>query len=158
MGRKQVYYNDVAVGAELDPVIKGPLSTMHIMRWSAAIENWHRIHYDKPFAVEHDKLPDVVVNGSWKQHVLFQLMKDWVGIDGWVWKIKFQFRDTDLPGDTLTAKGKVTNKYVKDGCGFVECAIWLENQRSIRSTSGEAVAVLPLKSGEPVAYPFYPAP
>ena len=106
----QIHFEDVEVGTEITPVSKGPMSTMHIMRWSAAIENWHRIHYDQAFATGHDRLPDVVVNGSWKQHVLVQMMKDWVGLQGWLWKIKFQFRDKDLPGDIITARGKVTNK------------------------------------------------
>ena len=26
---------------------KGPLTTVHLMRWSAAMENWHKIHYDQ---------------------------------------------------------------------------------------------------------------
>lgn len=150
----QIYYEDIEVGSEITPIVKGPMSTMHIMRWSAAIENWHRIHYDQAFAVEHDKLPSIVVNGSWKQHVLVQLMKDWVGREGWLWKIKFQFRDKDLPGDTLIARGKVTGKFISGDFGYVECAVLLENQRGVQSTTGEAVAVLPLRGGKPVPYPF----
>jgi len=152
--KPQIYFDDVDIGMDIDPISKGPMTTMHIMRWSAAIENWHRIHYDAPFAVGHDRLPGIVVNGSWKQHVLVQLIKDWVGLQGWLWKIRFQFRDKDLSGDTLTAHGKVTNKYVKDGLGYVECVVSLANQRGVESTTGAAVAVLPLRSGRPVPYPF----
>lgn len=156
MEKKQLYYEDVEVDMDLDPIIKGPMTTMHIMRWCASMENWHRIHYDRPFTVSHEGLPDILVNGSWKQHVLFQLMKDWVGIEGWVWKIKFQFRDLDLVGDTISAKGNVTNKYTKDNFGFLECNIWLENQRGIKSTTGEAIGVLPLRGNRPLPYPFRP--
>jgi hydroxyacyl-ACP dehydratase HTD2-like protein with hotdog domain len=28
--------------------------TTRIVRWSAAVENWHRIHYDLPFATGHE--------------------------------------------------------------------------------------------------------
>ncbi|MGD9945573.1 MAG: acyl dehydratase [Burkholderiaceae bacterium] len=154
--KPQIYYDDVQLNMEIAPISKGPMSTMHIMRWSAAIENWHRIHYDQPFAVGHDKLPDVLVNGSWKQHVLVQMMKDWVGTGGWVWKTKFNFRDKDLPGDIITARGTVTAKYVRGDHGYVECAIRLENQRGVQSTTGEAVAVLPIRGGKPVPYPFVP--
>ena len=48
------------------------------MRWSAATENWHPLHFDWKYATEHDGLPDVLVSGSWKQHVLIQLLSDWV--------------------------------------------------------------------------------
>ena len=156
MNTQQTWFDDVEVGMEIAPISKGPMSTMHIMRWSAAIENWHRIHYDQPFATGHDGLPDVVVNGSWKQHVMVQLLKDWVGLGGWVWKIKFQFRDKDLPNDTITARGTVTKKYVKGDHGYVECSVRLQNQRGIDSTTGEAVIVLPVRGGKPVPYPFVP--
>ena len=45
-------FEDVAVGDEIGPLVRGPMTPMHLFRWSAAIENWHRIHYDDPFARE----------------------------------------------------------------------------------------------------------
>ena len=63
-------FEDVAVGDELPALVRGPLTSTHVMRWSAAIENWHRIHYDQPFAVGHDGLPGLLINGSFKQHLL----------------------------------------------------------------------------------------
>ena len=92
-------WNDLAAGARAGEIDKGPISTAHIMRWSAAVENLHRIHYDHRFATEHDKLPDVLINGSWKQHVLVQLAKDALGPEGWLWKIKFRYRKMDVAGD-----------------------------------------------------------
>ena len=71
---KQLYFEDVSIGDEVTPLVKGPMSPLHLMRWSAAIENWHRIHYDETFSKEHDGLPERRVNGSWKQHVLVQMM------------------------------------------------------------------------------------
>ena len=59
-----ICFEDVTVGQDIPNVVKGPMSTAHIMRWSSAMENWHRIHYDWKFATEHDKLPDVMVNLS----------------------------------------------------------------------------------------------
>ena len=64
--------------------MKGPITAAHLVRWAAAMENWHRIHFDWRYATAHDGLPDVVVNGSWKQHVLMQLVTDWVGEAGLV--------------------------------------------------------------------------
>ena len=42
---KTPYFEDVAVGLELPGLEKGPLTTAHLMRWSAAMENWHKINY-----------------------------------------------------------------------------------------------------------------
>ncbi|MFB3779254.1 MAG: MaoC family dehydratase N-terminal domain-containing protein [Bryobacteraceae bacterium] len=154
MATQQVYFEDVEIGQEIPQVQKGPMSVGHIMRWSAAMENWHRIHYDKAYATQHDKLPDIMVNGSWKQHVLMQLLKDWAGLRGWAWKVAFQYRDMDLPGDLLTAWGKVTKKYEQDGVAFVELEIGLKNSRGVESTKGSAVVALPKRTGQAVPYPF----
>jgi len=151
---QQVYFDDVEVDQEIPEVQKGPMTVAHIMRWSSSMENWHRIHYDKTYAVEHDKLKDVVVNGSWKQHVLMQLLKDWVGLGGWAWKVGFQYRDMDFPGDLITAWGKVTKTYEKGGLGYVELEIGLRNSRGIESTKGTAVVILPRRGGAKVPYPF----
>jgi hydroxyacyl-ACP dehydratase HTD2-like protein with hotdog domain len=56
-------FEDVEVGQEAGPMRKGPFTTAHLMRWSAAMENWHKIHYDLPFATGHDKLPGLLING-----------------------------------------------------------------------------------------------
>jgi len=152
--REQVYFDDVKVGIELPELSKGPMTTAHIIRWSASMENWHRIHYDWRYALEHDKLPDVLVNGSWKQHVLAQLLKDWAGLEGWAWKISFQYREMDIPGDLITAWGKITKAYEKDGLGYVELEIGLRNSRGIESTKGNATVVLPKRNGKRVPYPF----
>ena len=152
--KKQLFYEDVEIGQEITPLVKGPMTTLHIMRWSAAIENWHRIHYDRPYAVEHDKLPDVLVSGYWKQQALVQMLKDWCGEGGWLWKIQYQFRAMDPVGATLTCWGRITDKYTRDGLGFVECDIGMRNHEDQESTPGIAVIVLPLRGGRPVPYPF----
>ncbi len=153
---KALYYEDIDVGMEIPSLVKGPMSTIHLMRWSSSMENWHRIHYDYNFATQHEKLPDVLVSGSWKQQVLVQLLKDWVGHTGWLWKIRFQFRAMDLPGSILTAWGRVTDKYVIDGLGYAEVEIGLRNQHGQESTPGTAVVVVPLRDGRSVPYPFVP--
>lgn len=154
---EQRYFEDVHVGDDLPTVVKGPMSPAHIMRWSAAMENWHRIHYDYPFTTEHDHNPGLLVNGSWKQHVIAQLLDEWAGLDGWVWKMSFQYREMNIQWETLTAWGRVTRTYVRDGNGFVECEIGIRNDAGLESTPGTATVVLPMRGGKPVPYPWVPA-
>ena len=152
----QTWFDDIATGMALPRLVKGPMTTMHIMRWSAAMENWHRIHFDQPFAREVDGLPDVLVNGSWKQHVLVQLMKDFTGHKGWLWRIRFQFRDMDSAGNTIIAGGTVEECTEHDGLGYARCTLHLANQVDKVTTQGAAVGVLPLRGGRQVPYPFTP--
>lgn len=151
----RLVFEDVAAGDELPPLVRGPLTTSHVMRWSAAIENWHRIHYDQSFAVEHEGLPGLLINGSWKQHFLVQLMRRWLEPSGWLARIELSFRGMDLVGDTLTAWGRVEETEVRDGLGLVHCEIGIRNERTGETTTpGKATGVLPLRDGDPVPYPF----
>jgi acyl dehydratase len=149
-------FADLTVGDELTPLVRGPMTPVHLMRWSATIENWHRIHYDEPFATGHEGLPGLLVNGSWKQHFLVQMLREWLGPEGWLLRAGFQFRGMDVVGSTLTAWGRVTELEERGDLGFVGCEIGIRNQDGEESTPGTAVGVLPIEPGGHVPYPFPP--
>lgn len=152
--QQQVVFGEISVGDQVAPLIRGPLTPVHLMRWSAATENWHRIHYDEPFARGHDDLPSLLVNGSWKQHLLVQMMCRWLGPAGWLAEVAFEFRRMDLVGSKLTAWGSVTRTYERAGFGFVDCVIGIRNEAGVESTPGVATGVLPLDPTRAVPYPF----
>lgn len=149
-------FEQVEVGTQIGPLTKGPLTSAHLMRWSAAMENWHKIHYDREFAVEHDKLPGILVNGTLKQQFILQLLKDWAGTEGWVWKVGFQFRAMNVLGETLSVWAKVTGKREEKAYGLVDLDLGVVNDAGKESTPGTAVVALPFEKGGPVPYPFVP--
>jgi len=151
-----ICYEDVEIGYELPRLAKGPLTNMHLMRWSAAMENWHRIHYDEKFATQHDKLPALLVSGSQKQQFIAQLLKDWVAPHGWVWKVDFQFRSMNYVGETLSSWARVTAKRETPGFGLVDLDVGILNQDGKESTPGKATVALPYRGKSPVPYPFVP--
>jgi acyl dehydratase len=147
-------FEQVRIGDPIGPLAKGPLTSAHLVRWSAAMENWHKIHYDREFAVGHDKLPGILVNGTLKQQFIVQLLKDWAGADGWVWKVSFQFRAMNGVGETLSVWAKVTGKREAGGYGLVDLELGILNEQDKESTPGTAVVALPFANGRPVPYPF----
>ncbi len=153
--KQQIYFDDVVEGMELPKYIYEPTPT-HLFRWSAAIENWHRIHYDLDFAINHDRLPSILVQGSWKQSVVPQYLKDWTLPGGWPWKANFEHRAMLAPGDVLVMWGKVTGKTEKGGMGFVDLEIGMKNQDGTESMPGTATVALPIRGGKPIPYPFVP--
>jgi acyl dehydratase len=153
---KQICFEEVEIGQSLPTLHKGPLTTVHLMRWSAAMENWHKIHYDQKFTVEHDNLPGLLVNGSFKQQFILQLLKDWVGLNGWVWKVNFQFRAMDVVDSSLTMWGEVTGKTAHEKYGLVDLKLGIKNQDGKESTPGTATVALPFRNGPAVPYPFVP--
>lgn len=152
------FYEDIDIGDEIPGLEKGPMTTAHLMRWSAAMENWHKIHYDRPFAIEHDKLPDLLINGSLKQQFVMQLLADWAGPGGWVWKVGFQFRAMNVVGETLRIWGKVVNKREYPDYGLIDIELGILNDTDKESTPGTATVVLPFRTGAALPYPFVPPP
>ena len=153
----QRYFEEVSVGGQLPPVVKGPLTTTHLVRWAAANGNYARIHWDLPFAQSEQGLPNVVVNGSLKNQYLGQLLIDFAGEEGWFKRFSVQHRGMDFPGDILTASGIVTGKREADGFGLVDCTVELSNNRGHQTAAGEATVVLP-KRGQslPLIWPEEP--
>ncbi|MDP4836779.1 MAG: acyl dehydratase [Burkholderiales bacterium] len=147
-------WKDITKGRVIGELHKGTMSTAHIMRWCAAIENFHRIHYDLPFATEHDKLPGILINGSWKQHILAQLVKDILGEQGWLWKLSFRYKAMDLADDAISAFAEVVEQREINNLGFILIKVYLSNQAATVSTAGYAIGVVPISLDHPVPYPF----
>ena len=146
--RPQRHFEDVAVGEELDQVVKGPLTTTHLVRWAAANGNYARIHWDFPFAQVHQGLENVVVNGSLKNQYLGQLLVDFAGPGGWFKRFYVEHRGMDYPGDVLTAFGTVTGVRRAGDYGYVDCAVGLRSSRGHQTASGTATVVLPHRGQE----------
>jgi hydroxyacyl-ACP dehydratase HTD2-like protein with hotdog domain len=125
---------------------KGPLTEAHLMRWSSAMENWHRIHYDQQFAVAHERLPGLLISGSLKQQFIVQLLSRWAGRDGWLVSASFQFRSMNVAGEKLTAWASVSNLERQQDFGLVSFELGLKNDAGKESTPGQAVVALPFQT------------
>ncbi len=153
--RPQLYFEDVSEGTALPPVVKGPITTTHLVRWAAANGNYARIHWDLPFAQMQQGLENVVVNGSLKNQYIGQLLVDFAGPGGWLRRLCVQHRGMDYPGDVLTASGTVTGIREADGVGHVDCALTLTNSRGRQTASGSGTVALP-RRGQDLPLVWHP--
>ena len=141
-GKKQIYFEDVEVGAPLPSLVKG-ISLVTILKWGAAVNDYGPHHYDQQFANQMLGLPNVIAHGPHNAAFLAQLVTNWIGGEGMLKKHYAEMRGNVFPGDTMTFQGKVANKYIKDGEGFVEIESWAQNQKGRRVTLGKSTAMLP---------------
>jgi len=141
----QKHFEDISVGMPLENVVKGPITTTHLVRWAAANGNYARIHWDLPFAQIHQGLSNVVVNGSLKNQYLGQLMIKLAGPEGWFKRFYVEHRGMDFPGDIITASGKVSGIREIGDYGHVDCEVSLINNRGNQTASGKGTVVLPKK-------------
>lgn len=149
------YYDDLDVGDRLPETVQ-KITIPVMQRWVASSETLRRDHYDAKFAIEHDGLPGAVMSGSWSQAYLWQLLFNWVGPDGWVYKAAQKNAMMVHPGNTLTFFGTVKSKYEKNGLGYVELELGLRREDGVVAVPGSATVVLPLRGGRSVPYPFEP--
>lgn len=186
-GANPRYWEDVQVGEELPPLVKGPLSVTDIIAFdmgrgspfilahrvgyqyrkrhpAAWPENeWgypdvvERVHWDETF-VKKTGNPAPYDYGAQRLGWLAHLMTDWIGDDGFLRRMEYQARRFNYVGDTTWCKGKVIDKYVQDGEHLVECDIWFEDQRGQVTTIGKGVAALPSREAGEVSLKVKSAP
>jgi hypothetical protein len=149
---KQLYYEDVEVGADITPLAKIATTRM-LVQWAGASGDFNPLHYEDDFA-KAIGVGAPIVHGALKRAWLCQLMTDWIGEHGVLKKLSCQYRGMDYPrkmktieeaneGETWWCKGKVAQKHVAGGEHLVECAIWVENGKGEKTTPGAALVALP---------------
>jgi acyl dehydratase len=175
-GAKTRFWEDVNVGDELTPVVKGPLSLRDIIAWlMGAGSPFLRAHtYAYAFLKKHPgtdmvdstsgeiDVPELVhmqesraegvgVPGAYdygcqRMSWLCNLLTNWMGDHGFLKKMKAELRRFNVVGDTTWLKGKVTSKYVKDNEHLVDIECWGENQRAEITMPGSAIVRLQSKN------------
>ncbi len=138
---EQLYYEDVAVGDKITPLVKQP-TTRQLVMWAGASGDYNPIHYDKDFA-QSQGLPGAIVHGPLAGCFLGQLITDWIGEQGVVSKFSCSYRGMNFPGEALICRGKATKKYIEDGKRYVECDIWAENSEGEKTVLGKTIVIVP---------------
>ena len=164
-GANPRYWEDVKVGDQLVPIVRGPLSEIEMNAWQAGghahnlSDRLNRIMWKKiPWAQTRMEYGVKVVKrhfavGQQLEAWRFILLTNWMGDDGFLWKFDAQIRRFVMEGDTTWVKGKVTNKYCNDGKYCVDIDIQNEMQTGAVSVTGGATVILPSREHGPVVYP-----
>lgn len=113
-----------------------------------------RLHWEASWANKLG-IPVPYDYGGIRETFLANLITNWMGDDGWLWKLSCQHRKFVYTGDTYWVKGKVTDKKQQDGRNEVHLEIWVENQHGTVVTPGTAVVLLPTRA-EAVTLPSPP--
>ncbi|MFC1929697.1 MaoC/PaaZ C-terminal domain-containing protein [Chloroflexota bacterium] len=147
MDSKQLFFEDVSVGDEISPITKKATLVQNVM-YAAATWDFHRHHYDKEFTDSKGYL-GTFIDGQLFGAFLAQLVAQWAGADGVVKKLGLSYRVMAIPGDVLTCKGRVADKYDKDSENLVHCDLWIENQRGEKVVGpAHALLALPLRNSK----------
>jgi acyl dehydratase len=140
----QIYYEDVQVDAEI-PGFRRELKLRDLVMYCAAYRDFNELHYDPAVATARG-FAGPVVPGLLESALLTKVLTDWIGPEGWVRRIKATYRRSQLAGETIICKGKVTAKRTEAGQHLVECDVWAENASGERTTPATALIVLPSRA------------
>ena len=187
-GAEPRYWEDVQVGDKVGPMIKGPLSVRDELAWlmgaGSPFFKAHKMEFEferrHPKALEYVKetgeadVPELVHifdafargigveraydYGSQRMTWLCNLFTNWMGDDGFLWKMSGDERVFNQMGDITTFEGKVTKKYIEDGKCCVDIEAWGKNQRDEWSMPPDSsTVILPSREYGLTKYPD-PAP
>lgn len=138
-----LHWEDVHEGQEIPPFSR-KVGYMELNRFAGANDEYVLIHMDADYAKNAAKLPDVIVMGNLKLAYIANALTGWAGDNGWIEKLRIEYRKMDLVNTTLTAKGKVTRTYQQDGKHLVDLDVWVENEKEV-TTPGKATVSLPAR-------------
>jgi hypothetical protein len=115
-----------------------------------------RVHWDPEFARRSGN-PTTFDYGRMRETWLIHLCTDWMGDDGWLWKLDCEFRLFNYVGDTQWLSGTVTRKWLAEGDRpAVDLDLTATNQRGLVTTPGHATVLLPSRVHGAVRLPDPP--
>ena len=130
----------VAVGQDLPPLVKGPITKEHLKAYAAASGDPNPMHTDEEFA-RNSGYKGVFAHGMLSMGWLGQFLVQ-AGGPSAVRKFKTRFVKLTWPSETITCRGRVTAVRDENGARLAECEIWTENGEGERKLVGTAVLAL----------------
>lgn len=169
-GAQPRYFEDVAVGQQLPPLVKGPLTVTDMVCFLMgfgyifvrAHRQWYSFFTRHPGAAVLDEygIPDVPERVHWDEALAQQIgmptmydygpqrigwfdhcLSDWMGDDGWLRRLQVRLTGPNFVGDTTWIKGRVESRSEEDGCVVV--ALEAIDQRGRVTATANAEVILP---------------
>jgi len=174
-GANTRYWEDVKLGNELTPVVKGPLALTdmvefmvgigggqgaHRIRWkymkrhpmwgvrdpeTGTLEPMADVHYESAIS-DAIGVPVAYDLGIQRFSWAGHLITNWMGDDGFLKKLNARCTLFNVFGDTQFLKGTIVKKYQQGDEYLVDIGIQTENQRGENTMPGHATVSLPSKS------------
>ena len=142
MEKRDFSFENITIGYEIHQLTKKITLVQQVM-YAAATWDFHRHHYDGGF-IRGLGLKAPFTDGQVLGAFLAKMITDWIGPKGILKRLNLNYKMMVFPGDTITCKGKVTDKRIDGKNKLVFCELWIENQKGEKVvTPANAVIALP---------------
>ena len=173
-GDRTLYWEEVEVGQELPPIVRGPLSLMDTMGFLVGTGRGHThgvllqgaakhpghffrnpeagtaieytgIGHHRDSVAKQVGVPGTYDYGPQRTAWMCSLVSNWMGDAAFLKRLRADLRRFNMVGDTTWCRGRVSGKRVEDRRHLVDLEIWSDNQREEVTTKGVATVVLPAR-------------
>lgn len=124
---RKLYFENVKIGDELPPLVKPAIDRVQLAKYAGAANDFAPLQVDDALARSLG-MPSVVAPGPLSAAFVSQLATDWARGTP-VKKLTMKFSRMVWPGDTLTSKGRVFDRWGEGGKYHVELDVRTENQK-----------------------------
>jgi acyl dehydratase len=127
------------VGDTHEAVVVENVTRTHIVKYAGAGGDFNPLHHDDTAAQGMAGYPSVFAHGMYSMGLTGRMLTDWLGPAA-LKKFGVRFTKQVWPGDTLTAKGEVTEIVEGGGEKLATIRLVTVNQNGESVVEGEAVA------------------
>ncbi len=127
------------VGDTHEQVVIEDVNRTHIVKYAGASGDFNPLHHDDTKAKDLAGYPSVFAHGMLSMGLTGRMLTDWLGPTA-LRKYGVRFTKQVWPGDTLTAKGEVTDVKAEGGKQLATIKVVTVNQNGESVVEGEAVA------------------
>jgi acyl dehydratase len=132
---------NLKVGDTHEAVVVELVTRTHVVKYAGASGDFNPLHHDDTAAEKLAGYPSVFAHGMYSMGLTGRMLTDWLGPAA-LKKFGVRFTKQVWPGDTLTARGEVTDITEEDGQKLATIRLVTVNQNGESVVEGEAVAAI----------------
>ncbi|MFG1465146.1 MaoC/PaaZ C-terminal domain-containing protein [Xanthobacter sp. DSM 24535] len=117
-----------------------PVTTIQLVQYAGASDDYNRIHYEEAFAVRAG-LGGVIAHGMLTMAFVGRAVTDWIGPRGEVKRLSVRFTSPVRPGDAVCVKARVMEAAESAGDALVRLDLAAYVQDRIVATGGARVRI-----------------
>jgi acyl dehydratase len=114
-------YSELTLGEQFELAVE-PVTTMQLVKYAGASDDYNRIHYDQAYAVGAG-LGGVIAHGMLTMGFMGRAVTGWAGPQARIKHIAARFTHPVRPGDSVRVVGTVESKQTHDNVDGIQCKI-----------------------------------
>jgi acyl dehydratase len=136
----KAYYKSSTIGDLITPLIKGPVTRTQFVKFAAATQDFNPLHFDDDHA-HMQGFGSAFAPGNLTFAQLEEALHNFAE-NGRLLRVVGTFHKFVWPGDLLTAKALISDKYKHNDESRIDLEIWIENQNHEIVVKGQATYLL----------------